>query len=320
MGWEAIEGRLGQQHGVISRRQALDLGLRPHDLARLVRNRVWARILPGVYVDHTGPASWLQRAWAGVLHCSPAALGGWSALRAYADARRQRGPLGPAGALERIDLVVPLANKRAPIDGYRVLRSVRFEQDVAATAWPPRVRVTEATLDVASAAATDHAAVAILADVCQARWTTPARLLAALDGRARIRRRGWLASVLTDVDQGTCSVLEHAYLTRVERPHRLPTGRRQVQDATYRVFRDVVYEDQSVIVELDGRLFHGTSGQRERDLERDLDARLDGRVTIRLGWRQCTERACYTAGKLAQILYDAGWRGGARPCGPGCPV
>ena len=36
-------------------------------------------LFPGVYVDHTGRASWIQRAWGAVLYAWPAALAGESA-------------------------------------------------------------------------------------------------------------------------------------------------------------------------------------------------------------------------------------------------
>jgi hypothetical protein len=39
-----------------------------------------------------------------------------------------------------------------------------------------------------------------------------------------------MVGVLTDIAGGTCSVLEPGYLTRIERPHGLPTGRRQVSE------------------------------------------------------------------------------------------
>src|SRR5688500_4325401 len=73
---------LAQQSGVISRRQALERGLAAHDIRRLLRRREWAKVHHGVYVEHTGPLTWTQRAWAAVLACEPAVLAGRSALRA----------------------------------------------------------------------------------------------------------------------------------------------------------------------------------------------------------------------------------------------
>lgn len=142
----------------------------------------------------------------------------------------------------------------------------------------------------------------------------------------RLRRRAWLAAVLSDVANGTCSVLEHAYLTEVERPHGLPRGLRQVlafDDAGRRMFRDVLYGGKRLrrwrlIVELDGRLFHSSALAGDRDLERDLDAMLDGEETVRLGCGQVFERACRTAEKLARLMQRLGWDGEFQPC-PKCP-
>lgn len=98
-------------------------------------------------------------------------------------------------------------------------------------------------------------ALGLLAAACTARRTTPERLLHRLEARGRIARRVWLNAVLDDVAQGTCSVLEHGYLHRVERAHGLSGARRQVRSSLRggTVFRDVEY-DGGLIVELDGRL------------------------------------------------------------------
>lgn len=79
---EGIAELLELQDGVISRQQSLALGMKPHDIRRMLRRREWARVHAGVYVNHTGPLTWQQKAWAAVLFAEPAALCGHSALRA----------------------------------------------------------------------------------------------------------------------------------------------------------------------------------------------------------------------------------------------
>jgi hypothetical protein len=86
-----------------------------------------------------------------------------------------------------------------------------------------------------------------------------------------------------------------------------------------RVYRDHEY-DVGQVVELDGRLFHDSARQRDRDLERDLDTALDGKDTRRLGWGQVFDRPCSTAGKVATLLVRRGWTGTPQPCGPECQV
>ena len=193
----------------------------------------------------------------------------------------------------------------------------------ARTQWkldPPRVRYEEAALDVAIGCSTELAALGVVASAVQSRRTTAARMRARLDARMRTPRRAWLEGVLQDVATGACSVLEHEFLNRVERAHGLPRAERQGRaTATLGVvYRDVEYD--TFIVELDGRLFHDTAAQRDRDLDRDLDAAVDGRATVRLGYGQVFDRPCLTALRLAALLHQRGWRGAATPCGSVCAL
>ncbi|MCR1784731.1 hypothetical protein KVF89_19465 [Nocardioides carbamazepini] len=306
------------QAGVVSRRQVLHSGLTRHDIDRLLRRRVWTVVHPCVYVDHTGPLSWQQRAWSAVLACWPAALEGRSAIRAH------EGP-GRRGAEDRsIEVIVARERRIRPPSGVTVHRSAQFDSAVQWNLSPPRLRYDDAVLRVADGTPRELDAIATLADACGARRTTATRLREHLDQLPRLHRRAWLARVLDDVSQGTCSVLEHGFLTLVERPHGLPRGERQVAATglDHRpMLRDVVYRGQgpawAQIVELDGRLGHDGTRARDRDLERDLDAALGREHTVRLGYGQVFERGCTTAAKLAGLLQVRGWRGVAHPC-PHC--
>ena len=139
-----------------------------------------------------------------------------------------------------------------------------------------------------------------------------------------MHRRDWLSGILADVAEGTCSVLEHGYLTRVERPHGLPRGLRQVpaRDADQRsMFRDVLYGGSRPrwrqIVELDGRLGHDSVLARDMDMDRVLDAAVERSDTVRLGYGQVFVRACRTASRLAAVFGNHGWRGEPHAC-PEC--
>ncbi len=308
---------LAHQSGVVSRRQLLDLGVSPASLRRMIRRRDLTRVLPGVFLDHTGAPTWTQRAWVGCLYLWPAALAGESALRAAA------GP-GYSGSDDSapLTLAVPMDRHTRPPRGYRLVRPVHFPGSVLWNARPPRLRTDVAALDAAARADTDLQVVGILADVVQARLTTPARLLANLGRRRRIRRRPWLRAVLGDLATGACSTLEVGYAARVARAHGLPLGRRQAPGGRpgARVYRDVELLGGRLLVELDGRVFHDSAGARDRDLDRDLDAAVEDRFTLRLGWGQVFDRSCRTAGRLASVMRRLGWAGAPTTCGPGCTV
>lgn len=311
---------------MISRRQAEGLGLAPHDLRRLVRRRDLTPLFAGVYVHHTGPPTWIQRAWAGVLFCSShetrrrldapradhlgAALYGASAVRA-ADGPGRREDAGP------IQVAVARDRRVLAPAGITIVRTFDLEGRVLWNVGPPRMRYDEAALDVALATAGELDAVGAIARAVQGRHTTAERMQEALARRRRAQRREFLEAVLADVARGTCSVLEHAYLTRVERPHGLPSGQRQVRVGTASgvVYCDVALRER--LIELDGRLFHDTAEQRDRDFERDLDAAVDGDATLRLTWGQVVDRPCSTAAKVSLVLEREGWPPG-RPCGTGC--
>jgi hypothetical protein len=220
---ERLQCYLREQAGVVSRRQALDAGLRPDEVARLVRRRELARLHPGVYVDHTGEPTWVQRAWGAVLVCGPAALSHGSALRAV-EGPGSRRPETP------IEVVVEHGRRPSPPDGIVVHRSRNLEPRVQWHLGPPRIRYDEAVVDVAARGATDLGALDELSRAVQGRRTTAARLRTVVDSRCRLPRREWLTAVLDDVAVGACSVLEHGYLHRVERAHGLRSARRQVRD------------------------------------------------------------------------------------------
>jgi hypothetical protein len=306
---------LVDQAGTVSRRQAFKAGLHQHDLDRMLRRRELVRLHPGVYLDHTGRPTWLQTAWAAVLLCGPgAALAGQSALRAFEGT-------GTTRRTTPIELVVAANRHPQAQQGIEVTRSRHLEQRVQWHLGPPRLRYDEAVLDVAAEAVDELGVVDELSRAVQGRRTTAKRLLAALEGRQRLTRSGWIAAVLADVAEGVCSVLEHAYLTKVERAHGLSRARRQVRDrvGAGTIYRDVEY-DGGLVIELDGRLFHDTASQRDRDLDRDLVAATAGKDTVRLGYGQVFDRPCWTAGHLAVLQRRHGSPGTSRRCGPNCAI
>lgn len=302
---------LSLQHGVISRAQAIEAGLAEHDVRRQVRRRAWVLLLPGVYLNHTGEPTWLQRAWAATLHAGDSALCHDSALRAT------EGP----GKSHRDESVIHVAIDRdrrilSPADWLVVHRIADFDAKVRRNASPPTVRIEQALVDLAAGASTDFAAIGVLTDAVSARRTTAERILTALEARTRIPRRAFLVGVLSDIRDGTHSVLEHGYLQRVERRHGLPTGTRQLAELTPtgKVYRDVAYEQFGVYVELDGRANHGTAQAHGQDLERDLAAVADEKITVRLGWRQVYGDQCSTATRIATVLAKRGWPGTQERC------
>lgn len=295
---------LRRQDGVISRSQMREHGLEDHDIRRLIRRRELTLIHRGIYLSHTGQPTDRQKAWAAVLSVWPAALSHASALDLSAR------PIHVAVDGARCVTAPPLV----------VLHRVHdFDLKARHNLSPPRMRVEEAVLDCVAQARDEFEVMALLTGVVNDRSTTVGRIRDALAQRSRAVRRRLIESVLTDIDEGTCSTLEALYLQRVERPHGLPRPRRQHRPVGQRVIRDIDYEEFGIVIELDGRLFHDTAAGHDADLERDLDAKLhQDRDTVRLGWGQVVRRTCSTSVKIGSLLRNRGWRGRWRRCS-GCP-
>lgn len=306
-----LDSLIRRQDGVVARRQALDCGVDVAYIRRRLR-REWVTVHPGVYVTHTGPLTWLQRAWAAVLDAAPAVLSHQSAVQAVL--HNGSGPIH-----------ISVDRRRRVTRRPGVVVHYRSDLDDVAlyNSHPPRMRLEDAVVELAAGAEDTKSAVAYFADAVQARITTADRLLDALNARLRVRHSEFLRRVLADVRDGACSALEHRYLVAVERAHGLPTGARQKESASgRRGLRDVVYEDWGVIVELDGRLFHDNATSYDRDLERDLDAAAaEDLRTVRAGYGQVFDRSCSTAAKITVILQRLGWPDEPRTCdSPDCSI
>jgi hypothetical protein len=299
------------QGGLLSRKQAMACGMTRVEIARLLRRGEWVAVHEGVYIGHNGPRSWHERAWAAVLWAEPAALCLDSALRAA------EGPGRRGRDDDLVHVAIDLRRRVVAPDGVVVHRTQGFDERVQWNCSPPRVRHADAVLDVAAAAPDDLAAIATLADACGSWRTTALKLSEALAKRRRVARRAWLVGILDDVAQGTCSVLEHGYLVHVERAHGLPEASRQKPRPTAGggTLQDVSYTAHEVVVELDGRIGHTSTSDRDDDLDRDLENAVEHHeLTLRIGYRQVFDDSCRTARRVASVLRRRGWAGVATSC------
>jgi hypothetical protein len=309
--WAARELEL--QDGVASRAQLTFGGYTPNDIRRAIRRREMRAVHRGIYVAHTGPLTWRQRAWAAVLYAEPAALCGPSVLE----------PKRTEDANDPIHVAIDHTRRLDPPPGIVVHRTVGLSRQIFAADRPPRLKLEDNALLQAREATSDLEVIGLLTDIIGRRGVTTNAVRTALTRHPRLPRRAFIGDLLTDVDAGTCSVLEHGYLTRVERAHGLPAGTRQSERSTPtgQEFRDVEYETYGLVVELDGRLNHESWSAQGRDADRDLDdLALGGRPTARLRWHQVFGTSCRTAARIAQILRARGWNGMPIPCSEECDL
>lgn len=294
---------LNVQAGVIARRQLTAVRARDHDIRRMVRRRELTLVHPAVYVNHTGPLTDRQRAWAAVLACWPAALTRESALP---------GQLGKPP----LHVAVDIRRTLKPPTGVVVHRTADFENRVLWVRSPPRIAVEHAVIDVAASKPDALDAFRVISDACQSRETNAARIATTLASRPRVRRKRLLLELLGDLNAGACSVLEREWL-RLESLHRLPAADRQDPAMVNGrgAYRDASYGRFGLVVELDGKKFHDDAESWDADHDRDLDTAVDRQaVTVRLTYGLVFRHGCRTIRRVAILLQRGGWTGEPVPC------
>lgn len=304
------------QHGLISRGQLLGLGLTPSQARTHVTNRRWQRVHPGVYATFTGALDPIHRVWAALLYAGP------GAVACCTTSLWLFGVLDEAP--ETVHVSIPESRRVDPVQGLRPHRRRaldRPETPIHPAASPPRIRVEESLLD-ATVGRSEADTVGLILRATQRRLTTPARVSAALSRRPVQSGRALIRDVLADAAAGVASPLERHYRRRVEIPHGLPAGRRNLVDVDqhgHRRYRDVEYRRWHLVIELDGQEAHPRDGAF-RDLRRDNQVTATGRTTFRYGWRDVVGEPCTVAAQVGIALSQRGWRGTILPCGQGCPI
>jgi very-short-patch-repair endonuclease len=277
-----------RQHGVITRRQLLELGLSDDGIGRRVADgRLW-RVHQGVYAVGR-PGLTLEGSFmAAVLSCGPSAALSHVAAGVLSGLLRERGP--------RIDVTVPRG-------GQRRRRSVVI---IHRAALPPTDVTTKHGIPVTTPART----LIDLADVLPRRRPERAldeaaylRLdLSDLRPRPGRRGRGVLASVLRRHEPGTTrtrSELEERMLILCE-GFRLPAPKVNSSIEGYTV--DFVWREQRLIVETDGWDSHGTRTAFERDRRRDADLLAAGWRVLRISHARLDREPDWTAKRIARAL------------------
>ena len=294
---------------MVTREQALGLGLSRHTLSRLVDQRQWQRLAPGLFVTHNGTVAWSSLAWGGILLGGEGArLGGTAAGHAHGLVDETPDP---------IHVFVPhdvIARRRSH---WFFVRERPGARSPRTTGSPPRTGVADTLLDLCESVSA-RTVEDLVTRAVQRRLTTPRQILRALSGRGRHSCRRLLVEMLADVDLGAESPLELRYLRDVERPHGLPRGARQRSSLDRPALRDVLYEAYAFIVELDGRKGHEGEG-RFRDMRRDNAALLARLSTVRYGFGDVAGSPCEVAWEVAQLLAMRGWPGPFTRC-TRCPA
>ena len=303
----ALEERIGAiaatQHGVITRRQLLDLGIRPGVIQRRVLGGRLRRLHRGVFaVGPLLPAH--ARPMAAVLACGP------EAVLSHRSAAALFGLVDSADDGDTIDVAVPLPVDRAR-PGVRVRRLRRLALDE---------RTTHEGIPVTTPARTllDLAAVARPPELERALARAERGGLATPDEMIRLAERHRHRPGIRVLD----FILRHAggpSLTRSEaearflslvRRSRLPAPSTNVTVDAYEI--DFLWPDHGVAVEVDGYRYHASRPSFEADRRRASRLAALGIQVVPLTWRQIVDEELATAVQLGQALLHAQTRGTKR--------
>jgi len=256
---------LTAQSKVIASRQGPIAGVD----ARVMRGRAnsgrWQRLERGVYATFSGDPTRETMLWAALLRAGP------DAVLSHQTAAERHGLIDEPSQL--IVITVPAARhpaRKGVIPGVVIHRSDAIERTRHPVMLPPCTRVEDTVLDLIQLARTFDDAYAWICRAIGRRRTTADRIRQAMDARKKMRWRREIVLALGDAEGGALSVLEYRYVRRVERPHGLPTARRQarIRQRTGNRYLDNLYEKYGVCVELDGTAAHPEDVQW-RDKRRD---------------------------------------------------
>lgn len=292
---------LRRQHGLISRSQAIELGITPAAIRHLRTTQRWETVLAGVYGIPGHRPTWLRQLWSAWLHAGPG-----SVVSHEAAGRRHRFEEVEAGG---VDLIVP-GRRRHPPPGVRWHRLEDLgPSDVVVLDGLPTTSPVRTVVDLAGTLHIARLRLLVEHGIVERRFS-----LAALGSTlARVRRKGKpgvrrLTTVLDDLGPGRAipngeleKLLDPVIgLSGLEPPvheYPLPGG------GAVEGFVDRCWPAVCLIVEADGRRWHERRQQQVRDNERTLRAQASGYETVCFMWEQLRHDPAGSA-ELLRTIHD----------------
>jgi very-short-patch-repair endonuclease len=305
--FDDLQMLLFQQHGVISRRQALrwmtDGALR-HRLA----TGSWRQAHRGIYVT-TGVAELddrQRRVVASLVAGSgrPAAVGGVSALQV----------LGMRGfPTSAVHVLIPARYRVFEPPAFVIVHRTRIlgRDQLHRTTLPPCTVAGRSVLDGAQWAGTDDQAAALVVAAFQQRLVGLPEVVDAADRQPKARRRSLVLDVARDAASGAHSLPELEFV-RLCRRAGLPAPECQVRrrDRTgRRRYLDAYFKDFGVHVEIDGEQ-HLEPQARWADMKRQNDLWVAGDRVLRFPAWVVRRHPAEVAEQVRAALEAAGWRPG----------
>jgi hypothetical protein len=287
----AVAAVAAKQHGNVTRRQLLDLGLDRYAIAYRVRIGRLYRVFRGVYSVGRRPLTPHEWASAAVLACgSGAALSHTSAMALWGYWRHWDKPFE-----------VTVGGDRRTT-GIRVHRSTTLRRRDLTVQLGIRVTSPARTLIDLSPRLKDKALKRTVNSALNSLWLTEDQLAESLAEHPTLPGTKRIAALIGLPGSQTRSGWEDDF-PRFCADHGLPAPVMGARVAGYIV--DALFPTERVIVELDSWEFHKGRIAFETDRERDAETLAHGYLTVRMTWERIHERPGLEARRLRTILDSA---------------
>lgn len=301
------------QAGIVSRQQLLRDGTNKMTIVSRLKNGKLRQVHPGVYNTYPGELTRRAELWAAVLYA------GRGAMLSHETAAEILGISDRRAA--SIDVTVPAPRRVHAPQGVTIhSSSVAYHQWRPFPGYPPHTFFDETVIDLVDAAEHLDDAIGWVARALARHLTYAPFLMAAMSARRRLRWRREITEFLEASAGESESVLEFRYDRDVVEAHGLPAADKQVaftKPSGRKGRRDRAYAEYRLLVELDGKRYHGED-RRDEDRDRDNRAAALGYATLRYGWHDVTLGACESAAQLYAALRQRGYQGTISRCSPGC--
>ncbi|HEX4661772.1 MAG TPA: hypothetical protein VH307_30625 [Streptosporangiaceae bacterium] len=259
----ALAATLLRQERVISRRQAFGYGMTRAALAHRSRpDGPWQRLLPGIYLAHTGAPTVAQKEMAALLHAGTGSvLTGPAALH---------GMRLTAAAPARFDVLVPASRQPRSLSFVTIHRTTRMPERVAREGRRLYALPARALADTARGMTSLREVRALIAGAIQ-RGDCPLRMLAVELREGQVRDSALLRQVLAEAAGGIRSVVEAEFKDLIERsrlPRPIFNARLFTADGTFIGSPDAWWPDAGVATEVDSRQWHLRPDDWEKTMRR----------------------------------------------------
>jgi very-short-patch-repair endonuclease len=302
---DALHDIARRQHGLLSRSQALGVGMSPNGWrSRLDRGR-WEEVHPGVARLPAAPGTIHQRALAAVL-----ATGGGAVVSHVTAAQLWCGDRAPRGlsGIGEVHLIIERNARNHHLPGVVVHRP-RDGADLGPRDHHgiPVTTVTRTAMDLGAVVPP-----ALLAETVETfvvlKLVKVGTLRHALTRHAKPGRAGAgaLRSYLDEralAELPADSVVEAA-LADLLAEFKLPPAvhHHVVEQGRLRVELDYAYPELGIDIEIDGFEWHGHRGAFERDRARDVQLAALGWTVLRFTWLQMTQRRAWVADQIGAVV------------------